>query len=101
MATADKHYVDTVGLIIYVDTDIDLTSATSTKLLVQKPSGEEVEWTATKTVDEHGETTRLKYTTVSGDLDEEGFYKIQSYATIGTWTGKGKTTSFKIYAKFK
>jgi len=101
MATADKHYVDTVGLIIYVDANIDLTSATSTKLLVQKPSGEEVEWTATTTVDENGETTRLKYTTVAGDLDEEGFYKVQAYATIGTWTGKGKTTSFKIYAKFK
>jgi len=101
MATADKHYVDTVGLIIYVDTDIDLTIATSTKILVQKPSGEETEWVATITTDENQESTRLTYTTVAGDLDEEGFYKIQSYATIGSWTGKGKTTSFKIYAKFK
>lgn len=98
---ADKHYVDTVGLVIYVATDIDLSSATNTKLLVQKPSGEEVEWSATAVVDEFGETTRLKYTTVSGDLDEEGFYKLQASATISGWTGKGRTTSFKVYAKFK
>ena len=101
MATADKHYVGTVGLIINVDTGIDLTAATATKLLVRKPSGEEVEWAAVVTTDPFGDSTRLRYITAVGDLDEEGFYKVQANATIGDWTGKGKTTSFKVYAKFK
>ena len=37
------------------------------------------------------ESNFLKYTTVAGDLDEEGRYYIQAYIELGTFKGHIKT----------
>lgn len=60
------------GTEIVLDTKQDLTSATSVKIRYKKPSGNVGEWTATVT-----DTTKVKYTTASGDIDEAGTWEIQ------------------------
>ena len=93
---AYKHFVDEVGTVITVDCGCDITGATGTALKVKKPDGTEVSWTATIY-----DSNYLRYTTVSGDLDQVGVYYVQSYLTIGGWTGRGETAEFIIYDKYE
>ena len=90
-----KIYKDDVGTMIYVNCGQDITGATATKLKVKKPSGTEVEWTAT--VDG---TTQLRYITGSGDIDESGAYLVQSNMTLSGWTGLGETATFTVYEPY-
>ena len=65
---------------IRLNTGIDLDGATVLKMKVLKPSGTEVEWTATRYVDDDGvETSYITYTTLSTDLNELGTYVVHSY----------------------
>jgi hypothetical protein len=74
-------YQNDTDVVFRLDTGTtNLESATSIKILVQKPSGTEDEWTATR----YGTTTYITYTSVSGDLDEIGDYKLQSYIEWGS-----------------
>ncbi len=70
---ANKNYVGDVGVLLKVDTVSDISGDSTHLLMVRKPSGAIVTWNATVT-DGH----YLYYTTVSGDLDEAGIYKIQA-----------------------
>lgn len=81
------------------DPTIDISSASVLKILVLKPSGEEVEWTATR----YGSTNKITYTTSLTDLDEAGKYKMQAWVE---WADPvvnipGETCFKKVYARFK
>jgi len=91
-----KNYVGDIGVNIDVDCGTDISTATGQVLKVKKPGGAEVEWTASIY-----NTNYLRHTTVDGDFDEEGEYKLQSYLTLSGWTGLGETASFTIYNKFE
>jgi hypothetical protein len=71
-------YIGAIGVEFRIDTGYDLAGDTLLQLKLRKPSGEEVNWTATAY-----DTTTLTYTTVSGDLDEAGTWTYQSYVEIG------------------
>lgn len=71
MATLRKNEI---GVPIEVDTTLDLSAATLTKLVVQKPRGAPVDWTGGTVSD-----TRITYVTQAGDLDQKGEYKIAAY----------------------
>lgn len=79
--------------------DIDISNASVLKILVLKPSGEDVEWTATR----YGTTNKITYTTSITDLDEPGTYKMQAWVE---WANPvvhvpGETCTKKVYAMFK
>ena len=93
--SCEKHYIDTIGIVIRVDVVEDITTATDPKLYVRKPDGTEVIWIPSKSG-----TTHFEYTTVSGDVDQSGFYRLQAGFTIDGWTGRGGTAEFTIYPKF-
>jgi len=74
-----KVYVGEVGLKIKVNTGVDLTNATSTLILVEKPDGTKVDWTATI---EDASNGIIYYETQSGDLNQSGIYYIQAKVTF-------------------
>lgn len=92
----DKIYVDTVGLKIRVDAGRDITGATPTELHVKKPDGTTATWSATI-----ADSNYLEYTTLAGDLDQSGTYRLQSVFTLSGWTGPGETYEFTIYDNYQ
>jgi len=88
----DKIYVDSLGFSIVVETDIDLTNATETTLLIRKPNGGDVIWSADKY-----ETTKMAYLLQAGDLSEKGIYKIQAKAVFSDKILYGSTLPFRVW----
>lgn len=88
----DKIYVQSLGITIVVETDIDLTNATVVSFLVRKPNGGDVIWSADKY-----ETTKLSYLLQAGDLSEKGIYKIQAKAVFADKVLYGATLPFRVY----
>lgn len=89
------YYVGDIGTQIVVNCGVDISSATNTKLKVKKPDETIVEWVATISG-----TNNLTYTTISGDLDQSGEYKLQALLTQDGWTGHGDVATFDIYDLF-
>jgi len=92
----EKPYVGDVGTEIKIDMQEAMASATNITFEVKKPYGEEKTWSGI----EIAETTKLKYKTQADDLDIPGNYKAQPKLTLGTWTGKGYTVTFRVYEKY-
>ena len=94
MATG-KIYQNDWGVIVKVYVGVDLTLATAQKYKVIKPDGRNVEWSCTK------ETPitagYLTYTTISGDLDVSGNYKLNAYLTFASGVFTGETAVFRVY----
>jgi hypothetical protein len=92
---AGKIYKGDYGVVVRVDTKINLTSSTSYTLKVKKPDGREVDWACTIEVPATGGI--LTYTTVSGNLDVAGTYKL--YALVGFASGNfiGEVATFRVY----
>lgn len=93
---ADKMYVGDVGTIITVDCGEALTGATTTNLLVKKPGGSIVTWSAAIY-----NTNYLRYTIQVNDLDENGVYHLQAYVIMPSWTGRGETDQFTVYDPYE
>lgn len=92
----DKHYIGEVGTEILLDTTVNLTNATNTRIGCKKPDGTIVEWAATIK-----ETTKLSYTTIAGDFNQGGVYRVQASLTLTGWSGSGETASFKVLEAFE
>ncbi len=92
---ADKYYKNDIGTQIIVDIGTDITGATNTKLLVEKPGGEEVEWTAAVY-----NSNYLLYTTIAGDFIP-GIFKLNASLTLGGWSGRGETATFEVFDEFE
>lgn len=67
------------------DDIIDISSATTKNLIFRKPDGTLLTKAASFYTD--GTDGILTYSTVSGDLEDDGFWKLQGYLVItgGTW----------------
>lgn len=72
-------------LVIVLDTGIDLSTASVTKILYRKPSGVKGEFTATVF-----ETTKLRYQFTNTDLDLPGQWSFQAYVVIGGLNAYGE-----------
>jgi hypothetical protein len=94
MATG-KIYVGDWGVVFSVLVGIDLTLATAYKLKIIKPDGRNVEWTPT--VATPATAGYLTYTSVLGDLDVAGNYKLNAYVTFSTGAYTGETAVFRVY----
>jgi hypothetical protein len=96
-----KHYVNTIGTPIIVDTEIDISAATAMLLKVKKPSGVEVEWVSTRgPANEQGVYTQIQYIIVAGDWDEPGFYTLHAWVELGGWRGPGDAVNFEVHEMY-
>ena len=91
-----RFYQGDVGTALIVDTCNDITTATVTNLLVQKPDLSMVTWVGTVF-----ETTKIRYTIQAGDFDQAGEYRLQSYVEMPSWVGRGDTAIFKVTKAFQ
>jgi hypothetical protein len=90
-----KIYVGDIGTVFSVNVGVTVASATSYLFKVTKPSGAIQDWTCT--VDS---TTSFKYAVKYGDLNEDGIYHLQAYATYPDWSGRSETIDFEVYDLF-
>lgn len=73
------------GLItLTLNTGIDLTGASNTKILYEKPNGVKGSFTATVS----GQS--LTYTLSNTDIDQTGIWKFQTYIEVATKKGYGE-----------
>lgn len=97
------HYND-IGTVVLVtvkdcvsgtSTVLDLSSATSLELIFKSPSGTSVTQTASLYTD--GSDGKIYYTSVDGDFDEVGTWRIQCKIGIGGGTFRSDVGTFKVY----
>jgi hypothetical protein len=74
---------------------VNISSASTKEIIIQKPSGTKI--TATATFDSDGTDGKIHYVTVADDLDEAGSYKLQGKVIISDGTFYTDITSFKVY----
>ena len=88
-------HVGDIGTEFKLNVGIDATDATCTRILVQKPSGEQVQWPATKAL------TFISYVTQDGDLDEAGSWQLQSYVVHPDypWSGYGDIVRITVSSR--
>jgi len=123
MAEAEtKVYVGDIGTVILGDMKADISTATLVSLKVLKPGasaeviwvGELYEETLTAyvaatdaeltdddfdgMVGSDNVTRRIKYTIISGDWSVAKTYKMQGYAELPAWQGRGETFEIVITA---
>lgn len=92
-------YKGSVGVTFEVDTQTDLTDATKVSIIVQKPSKSTSEWEAV--VGDDPSDGILTYVSKEGDLDENGFYYIQSYVEFDDQIFYGQSVKIKVYDTYE
>jgi hypothetical protein len=91
----EKLYVDTEGVDFIVDTNVDLSGASTTDIEILKPDGTTDTWTGAIE-----DTKKIKYTLAAGDIDVAGKYKGQSSVDRSGYVGRGATFVFEVFANF-
>ena len=76
-------------------TAVDISSASSKQLIFKKPGGTIL--TKTTSFVSDGTDGKMQYTTVDGDLSDDGVWKMQGKVIIGGNTFSTDITSFKVY----
>lgn len=87
-------YVGSVGVMLVVETGIDLSDFDYVGLVVKKPDGSVVEWAGV------AKGSRIEYVIQEGDLNVPGSYKIQAVVRNGTFESLGETTMLYVYPEF-
>jgi len=72
----------------------DISAATNMRMRFQKPSGDTLDKAATFVTD--GTDGQIQYVTVSGDLDETGWWTRQAFLTLGSWSGQSSRVRFEV-----
>lgn len=97
-----KIYVGDIGTEIILDVGQAITGATVSIAVLKPGATAEVSWAASvHTLD--GEARYVRHTTVAGDLDVAGLYRLQPVIALadGTWSGRGETVEFLVFDKQK
>jgi len=92
----NKIYVGDIGTVITLDTNEDISSATTTEIRVKKGDGTTTTWTG-----ELSGSDSVTYTIVDGDFSCSGVYKVQVYIVMTSWSGLGETAEFQVYDVFE
>lgn len=92
-----KIYTGQIGLLIELDTLIDLTNATTLEIKYRRPDRTTGAFTAT------ADGTKIVYTTTSAeDLPEAGeTWKLQAHAAGTGWDFLGETVDFVVTDPFE
>ena len=95
-----KVYVGDVGTIIRANIGVDVTGMLWGRLYVKKPNGSDpVVWECT--VDPE-DSTKIRYVTQPGDVDDFGMYLIMSRVKKDGWGPLwGDTFEWIVHAKWK
>ena len=73
---------------------VDVSAATTKNIIFEKPSGILVTQTASFT--NSGTDGKIEYTTISGDLNEAGTWKIQAQIETGSGSWKSNISAFEV-----
>lgn len=93
-----KIYYKQTALTITLDTNLDLTNASSAKIKYRKPNGKIGEWTAV--IDSPATTGTISYAVQVGDLDMIGDWRFWSYLTFSDGTiAQGESVVQRVYAE--
>ena len=84
-----------VGTVLDSGVAVDISSASSIQMFIKKP--DQSTMTKTASFDSSGADGKMKYVTVSGDIDQAGNYKVQGKVAIGTATYYSSVSTFKVY----
>lgn len=90
-----KVYEGDIGTVIELDVGEDISSSSTRRIYYTKPSGTTGFWAATLVG-----TSRISYTTESGNLDEDGVWSLQAYIVTASGTWRGETVKLRVYAQF-
>jgi hypothetical protein len=94
-------YEDDVGALLLVHTDNkDIPITATLSLIVEKPSGTLVTW-AINPLNVNFYTGVLSYTTLSGDLDETGEYRVQVHGVFTDANETSNIDTFTVYSKLE
>lgn len=74
---------------------VDISTATTKNILLKKPDGTLLTKAGTFVTD--GSDGRIKYTTVSGDLNADGLWRIQGHVITSTGEWKTSIDGFRVY----
>jgi hypothetical protein len=91
-----KTYVGDIGTKITLDAGSDISGQTTLQIQFKKPDGTTGAWAAN--VESSNYAT---YTTVAGDLDVAGSWKLQIYVELPAWTGRGAAVELIVFDQFK
>jgi hypothetical protein len=75
---------------------VDISAATTKEILFRKPDGTVVTKTGTFSTD--GTDGKLRYTTIAGDLDQAGDWRVQGYIVTPTGSWKSSVETFTVLA---
>lgn len=97
---AEEIHLNDIGTIFELtvkdgNVTLDISTAIAIEIIFKKPSGTVVTQTAAFQTD--GTDGIMQYTTISGDLDETGGWKIQGRVQLPTGHWSSDTHSFKVY----
>ena len=99
----EVHYNDigTVFLVTVKDcvsgtsTALDVSTATSLQIVFKSPSG--TSSTKTASLNSDGTDGKIYYTSVDGDLNETGTWRMQAVVSIDGGTYRSEVGTFKVY----
>jgi len=77
------------------DSIVDISAATTKQILLYKPDGSVLTKTASFFTD--GTDGILKYSTISGDIDIAGFWRIEAYVVLGSSEYYSEIARFRVY----
>ncbi|MCK6480195.1 MAG: hypothetical protein HUU06_06700 [Planctomycetaceae bacterium] len=75
---------------------LDLSAATSKRVVLTKPDGNEVVREAGFLTD--GRDGALVYTTLPGEMDQPGLWQVQAELVLGTWSGRSSRAALRVEA---
>lgn len=96
----DNVQVGAIGLLIELELidgygALDISNATVKNILLEKPNNTVLTVSGSFVTD--GKDGLLYYSTVSGDLDQDGVYNAQAYLEIPGFIGYSAPISFTVY----
>ena len=90
-----EHYTNEVGVVIQLNTGIDLSQATSVSINVCQPNGSTTVWVGT-VVMLNGVNSIVQYIIQTNDLYYPGTYQLQPAVVFSNWSGFGEIATFTI-----
>lgn len=95
---SDFIQVGAIGLVMTLTVEedgaaVNVSSASTKKIKIRKPGGAVLEKDAAFTT--NGTDGKLTYTTISGDIDKVGEYRVQAYVVMSGFTGSSSIATFE------
>jgi len=98
--SSNEIHIGDVGTVFYLTITedgvaVDISGATGKSIIFEKPSGDTLTKAGIFTTD--GTDGKIQYTTIDGDLDESGTWRIQSIITTATSEHHSDIKEFVVY----